>query len=329
MTDYVPFGLDGGTGALKFCGPRGALQVLAQVSTNRQQTVGRLLGLASQKPPLHIHDDASSFYVDAGAHDWGRPVENLSHDRFSGTPEMRALFKASFTRYMQQFGPITAPVHIMLGLPLEPLSGPEATTTVDGVRRWLKGTHTWQADEHAYRIEVADVKVTSQPVGALFDYLLDDDGHFVPSRKRAFTQEVGIVSIGFNTIELLVVRHKAPVQRFTASATAGVRQLLELVNRQQLYSLGELDVLLRAGELDIREVLSTWESEVTGFIEKRWGTAWRRFAALLLVGGGALLLKDTLLERFQGKAVLPADPILSIARGLYKLNLSTLRQKKA
>ena len=48
-----------------------------------------------------------------------------------------------------------------------------------------------------------------------------------------------------------------------------------------------------------------------------------------LVGGGALLLKDTLPARFQGKAIVPDEPILSIARGLYKLNLSNLRQKKA
>ena len=175
---------------------------------------------------------------------------------------------------------------MMLGLPLEPLSGDEAPVTVENARRWLKGTHTWEADGRQYTIEVADVKVTSQPVGAFFDYLLDDEGHFVPSRKTAFTQEVGIISIGFNTIELLVVRDKAPVQRFTAGTTSGVRRLLELVNQQRLYSLGELDVLLRAGKLDVRDALPIWEREVTGFIEQRWGTAWRRFAALLLVGGG-------------------------------------------
>ena len=226
-------------------------------------------------------------------------------------------------------GRIVSPLQIMLGLPLEPLSGSSAPLTVDGARRWLKGAHTWQADDCDYHVDVAEVKVTSQPVGALFDYLLDDEGRFIPARKTAFTQEVGIISIGFNTIELLVVRDKAPVQRFTAGTTAGVRRLLELVNQQRLYSLGELDVLLRAGKLDVREALPIWEREVTGYIEQRWGTAWRRFAALLLVGGGALLLKDTLPARFQGKAVLPAEPILSIARGLYKLNLSNLRQKKA
>ncbi|MBV5325060.1 MAG: hypothetical protein J0626_07230, partial [Rhodospirillaceae bacterium] len=31
------------------------------------------------------------FYVGVGAHDYGRPVENLDVDRFNGTPEMKAL----------------------------------------------------------------------------------------------------------------------------------------------------------------------------------------------------------------------------------------------
>ncbi len=329
MTDFLPLGFDLGNGAIKLHGPQGGLPVLAQVSANRQQTVGRLIGLASQKPPLHIVDEAGSFYVGAGAHDWGRPIENLGHDRFTGTPETRALFKAACTVYAQQYGPFTAPLHLMLGLPLEPLSGDEAPVTVENARRWLKGLHTWEADGQPYTIEIADVRVTSQPVGAFFDHLLDEEGRFMPARKHAFAQEVGIISIGFNTIELLVVRDKAPVQRFTASTTAGVRRLLELVNQQRLYSLGELDVLLRAGKLDVREALPVWEREVTGFIEQRWGTAWRRFAAVLLVGGGAVLLKDTLPARFHGKAIVPDDPVLAIARGLYKLNLSQLRQKKA
>ena len=35
-----------------------------------------------------------------------------------------------------------------------------------------------------------------------------------------------------------------------------------------MYSLGELEVLLRAGKLDVREALPIWEREVTGFIER-------------------------------------------------------------
>jgi hypothetical protein len=42
---------------------------------------------------------------------------------------------------------------------------------------------------------------------------------------------------------------------------------------------------------------------------------------VIIVGGGALLLKDALTRQFNGKTVLSDEPVLSIARGLYKLLL--------
>lgn len=177
-------------------------------------------------------------------------------------------------------------------------------------------------------MEIAEVRVTSQPAGALFDYVLDDEGKVRPERRSYLQQEVGVISIGFNTVEMLVVREKTPVQKFTTGATSGVRRLLELVNGQRLYSLGELDAKLRAGRLDITDALPVWEREVTGLIEQRWGQAWRRFAGVLLVGGGALLLRDSLPKRFQGKGWVVEEPVLSIARGLYKLSLSQTRGRK-
>ena len=78
---------------------------------------------------------------------------------------------------------------------------------------------------------------------------------------------------------------------------------------------------LRAGQLDIAEALPIWEREVTGVIEKQWGTTWKRFSAVLIVGGGAILLKNTLPYRFNGRAFVPDEPVLAIARGLYRLTL--------
>jgi hypothetical protein len=119
----------------------------------------------------------------------------------------------------------------------------------------------------------------------------------------------------------MVVRNRTPVQRFTAGTSSGVRRLLELVNGQRLYSLGELDMQLRSGQLDVSAALPIWEREVMGVIEKQWGNAWKRFAAVLLMGGGSILLKETLPYRFSGKAYLPDQPIMAIARGLHKLSI--------
>ena len=109
---------------------------------------------------------------------------------------MLALFYGAFTRLIQRSGDISQPVSITCGLPLDTLSGEEARTTVESIQRWMKAEHTWKANDQEYHLNVTEVRVTSQPAGALFDYVLDDEGKIVPERRSAYTQEVGIVSIG-------------------------------------------------------------------------------------------------------------------------------------
>lgn len=317
----ITLGVDAGNGAFKVYGPQGGQETLSQVAWNGSQRVISTLGLKKQKPPLNIQNERGSFYVGAGAHDYGRPVENLDVERFNGTPEMLALFHGAMTRAIRQMSGIEEPLTLLVGLPQETLTGDTAEGTRENLRRWLRGKHRWQADGKEYEIEVAEVKVASQVSGGLFDYLLDEQGKFIPERKKAFTAEVGIISIGFGTVELLVVRDRTPVQRFTTGAASGVRRLLEILNGQRLYSLGEMDLLLRAGQLDISTALPIWEREVLGVIERQWGSAWRRFAVVLMVGGGALLLKDLPL-RFAGKGFVPDEPVMAVARGLYKISLS-------
>ncbi len=320
-TNLIPLGIDAGNGAFKLYGAPGGLEVVSQVSTNGTQKVLSTIGLRKSKAPLAVRNDSGSFYVGAGSHDYGRPVENLDVDRFNGTPEMKALLHGSLTRYQQRYGKFAAPLSVVVGLPNEVLTGDQAEQNVENVKRWLRGTHTWEADGETFRAEIAEVKAASQVTGGLFDYLLDDQGQFIPERKGAFNGEVGVITIGFGTVELMVVRNREMVQRFTSGAASGVRRLLEIVNGQRLYSLGELDMQLRAGQLDTREALPIWEREVTGVIERQWGPAWKRFAVVLIMGGGAVLLKESLPARFNGRAFMPDEPVQAIARGLYRLTL--------
>jgi hypothetical protein len=121
-----------------------------------------------------------------------------------------------------------------------------------------------------------------------------------------------------NTVDLLVVAGGAPVERFTVGKNIGVRRLLELTNRDGLYSLAERDDQLRAGMLDISTAQPVWAREVLGLIEQTWESQFKRFAAIIVVGGGSLLMRADLLRRFNGQAIIADDPVLATARGLYK-----------
>ncbi len=339
MTTPIQLGLDPGNGAIKVYGPAGGVQLPASVATRDSRTISRAVGLATVKPPLYVRTDAGTFYLGLSAHDWGRPVENMDHERFTGTPELRALVYGALGQYRNQATGGGEPsgsgaglrdaYALTVGLPLETLSGDEedVKATVANTKRWLEGGHAWEADDQPYAVTVQSVAITSQPVGALFDFLLDDAGSFIPTRKALFRAEIGVVAIGMSSIEMLVTRAGQVVPSDTYGDRRGVRRLLELCNPQGLFSLGELDAQLRAGKLDVSRALPIWAAEVSGFLERRWGAKHRRFAAVILVGGGAKLLGQHLAGRFAGKAYLPADPVLATARGLYKLACASAHKR--
>lgn len=313
-------GFDAGMGAIKLALDGKTIEFLSQVSTNGASHAVTTVGLHRAHPPMRVEVNGREFYAGARAHDWGRPIESLDYERLTGSPEMVALFCGAITE-LGIHSETDETVSLIVGLPFGSVSGTEGDANIAAVKRWMEGEHHWIADGLEYTVNVESVKVATQATGALFDYLLDDAGRFIPEHKGALKNESGVISIGFNTVELQVVRNKEEVNRFSSGATVGVRRLLELADPQRLYSLGEMDARLRAKRLDVSSVLPLWEREVVGFIESKWGTTWRRFETVLVVGGGAVLLRDTLPLRFAGKAFIPDKPVMSVARGLRKLGV--------
>lgn len=320
----INFGFDMGMGALKVWSAPGGLQLVSQVASNGHgHLMEGITGLKSRTRPMLVRGEFGSFYVGDGAHEHGRPVENLDFDRLTGAPEMRALLYAAWAQYQHEHGPFDEPLALMVGLPLQMMTGDLARDYQKGVKGWLMGTHEFEVDGITHRVEVDAVKQTSQPVGALFDYVLDHRGQMIGERGDALLDEVGVISVGFNTVELLVVKERGAVERFTRGNTLGVRRLLELINRDGLFSLGELDAKLRANRMksELKQAMPVWVREVNGEIEKVWGVSHRRFAKVLIVGGGALLLREALTVQFAHKAWVPDDAVLAIARGLWKLSV--------
>jgi hypothetical protein len=321
-------GIDPGAGAIKIYGPTGGIQLPAFLAIDQGWSTGRQAGLSQRKPPLRIKTHNGAFFAGASAHEWGRPLdEDLDHDRFGGSPGLLALILGGLTSYELERGALSSSLSAVIGLPLEALSAADESTA-DAVRAWLLGKHEWQADGLDRLIAFDSIKITSQPAGALFDYLLDDQGAFIPARRSQSDREIGVLSIGMNTVELMVARGGAPEERFTAGRTSGVRRLLELMDPSGLYALGELDAQLRAGRLDLSAALPVWEREVLSFIEKRWGQAFRRFTTVIVVGGGACMLRRGLSARFGGRITVPDDPVLATARGLYKMALLHGQRKR-
>mgnify|MGYP000178342550 CR=1 FL=1 len=312
--------LDPGYGFIKLATVRGAVVLPSAVAVPTGGAIRRrIAGLRVAKPPLEVITDQGRFFVGDGAHDWGVPIENLDFDRLTGSPEMRALLYAAFGKAQ-----LSGEIRLIVGLPLEALATAEV---VRAVKAFLQGRHAWQMNGQGWEVTVTRVSITAQPVGGVFDYFLDDDGEPIPERSADFKKEIGIVNVGMNTVDLLVVRDGTMVSRFTRGEKLGVRRLFELLNHEGLYSLTELDERLRCGELDISEATPIWAQEVLGFIESKWGKAVKRFARVIAVGGGVVLLGHHLASL--PRVWVPPEPVLAQVRGLLKYALGKEKRQAA
>lgn len=315
MTEII--GLDLGMGGTKKWTARGGDVILSQVAVPVGKTYDfKAIGLKAAKKPVVILNGAGRFIVGAGAHDHGQPVERLDFDKFNGAPELQALVWAALSDE-----PLDNPLRLVVGLPLGLVQGAQAKAQIERVKSWIYGGHVWKADKKQCEAAIEDVKCVSQAHAAYVDWLIDLNGDQVQDVARG--AEVGVISIGFNTIELLALRDNTPVARLASSEQIGVRRLLEIVRAQRAgdYSLGDLDNELRAGGIRGTEAFGQWASLVRGHIEAKWGGVAARFAKVIAVGGGALLLADELRDVFGGRLAESDEPVLSVARGLFKLGL--------
>jgi len=310
---------DPGYGNIKLFGNAGGVVMQSMVAYGDLRRSRRMAGLKAAQRSMRIETSSGTFFVGPNAHDWGRPVENLDMERLSGTPEFMALFYGAVSMYPSMLP--ESGIDLLVGLPIGILTDPDLEPVQQALRQALRRSHTWLVEGTERRIEISGVRMTYQPVGAMFDYLLDCEGRMLSMHEGAFRGEIGIIGIGMNTLELLVVRNGAPVQRFTAGDSLGVRRALELADPAGTRSLAERDALARSGKLSMNAALAIWQSEVLGYIEHHWSNAYRRFGAVIAAGGGSVILRDTLLRRFREKLYLPDDPILSTARGLHKYAL--------
>lgn len=309
-------GIDLGMGAIKMHGAAGGLQFLSQTAiagTGEIKTTGFM---KRTERPIMVSGDFGRFYAGKDAHDFGEPVENVDFDRLVGSVEMKALLYGAWTEYQRRYGKFSESLDLVIGLPHQMLSDENATASV---RKWLKGAHWWNADGNGYQVIVEKVAAAPQAMGPVFDYSFDLNGEPVAD---AIERECGTVSIGFNTTELFVSKRKSNVERFVGGDNVGARWLLQQLKERRHYTLGELDNEIRAGRLDLDGHVEEWWVAVQGFINEKWkNRSYERFNKVFLVGGGAILLKNQLMNKFALNYSMPKDPVMCIAVGLYKAGM--------
>ena len=289
------------------------------------------LAVADSRRPLEVSflngaSEAVDCLVGRGVERYVRPIQRTDFDMLSGAWEQRALTYAALYRLL---GAGEHRVWLLAALPIQAMRD----VAVRGrLAAWLGGRHEFRVGRRRAAVEVERVAAAPQPLGAYFAWGLDDAGRWARDAKDA-QRRVGVIDLGFNTLDLLVLEGGRPVRRYTGGDQLGVsRAAARLVSEvQRRYhrrlDLHEADDLLRAaagggeaetGGVDVgalaRGALAQWVGEVVDYLNAQWG-AEPNLAATLVTGGGALAAGAQLAARWPGATVL-RDPVTANARGL-------------
>lgn len=233
---------------------------------------------------------------------------------------LAALTELSTTRY-------DSAVRIVTGLPVS-FFDDKAT-----VKARLVGEHHVQRENrHAQTFVVTECTVIPQPFGCLCAACLNDKGKVVDMDLA--TGAVGVIDAGGKTTNLLSVNRLAEIGRETASVNVGawdaVRAIrrwldancpdLELRDHQVIDAIIARQTLYYGEPVDLEEAvdaaLEPLADQVIAEASQLWNGA-AALAAILVSGGGALLLGPYIEKHFRHARVVP-DPVYANAVGFWK-----------
>jgi hypothetical protein len=198
----------------------------------------------------------------------------------------------------------------------------------------LMGAHkVTREGRHAQTLKVGECRVIPQPFGALLAAALNNRG-CIADHDLA-TGSVGVIDIGGKTTNLLSVKRLAEIGRETESVSVGawdvVRAVrvfladrcpnLEIRDHQVVNAIVAGQVRYYGESVNLRPVIDAALEPMANQVVSQASQLWNGGAgldAILVAGGGALLLGSLLKDHFRHARVV-TDPILANAEGYWKL----------
>lgn len=259
---------------------------------------------------------------------------------FSDNWHTKALLYAALFNLLGE-GEHTA--RLVVGVPVAPLMGElsKVRAFARGVTRWVEGEHVFAVNGKEVAVTIVECLVRPQPIGAFYDYALNNNGGF-RLEDHNIDLWYAVIDAGSNTLDCTILRKDnrgvfGPDPDMTAGTKLGLswasQQFATLikergqdieavtadalllqyikhgVKRGAIYTSAGLDVTALA-----QAALDEWASQAVGFITRLWKDD-HQAAVTLLTGGGAALLKPHI--NYRAVMVL-SDPITANARGLAK-----------
>ena len=247
----------------------------------------------------------------------GRGRTSTGMHRFDGTEEAKAVLYAGFSKRILTHGSYKEPIDAYVGVPFERMNGADGAENTASTQKWLLNDgkpHEWLCNGKKHTARFNSVVVRTQANGAMGDMILTLQGAYSPAAEYV-QRGFGIISVGFNTVELSGALYGKPAGGMSASAELGVRAMLELYKSKK--PLANMDLEYRYGLLNAK--VNQWSTDLISFVNDRWKENIASIQRVWLVGGGANDSRPALQSYFCPiPVVTPDDPYIAVARGLYK-----------
>ena len=327
--NYLAFDPGFGNGKVALVAPNGALKtvVVSNVVGMGNTDIGRLsLGDVGRQRRRRLPDrvvfDGVGYLVGDGVERYAAPMRGMDFLRLRGGPEVKVLF---YDCVYHALGPGEHEAAMIVGLPVEVMiDEKQADATLRALNEWLAADHVFRVNDEDVRLTITDVKTIAQPIGAFFAWGMDNAGAWTRG-SDALSASIGVLDIGFNTLDLFAVEGAEIAARYTDGDTLGMRRAAEYIIQavddayDKSISIYKANELIRAaapalhtprGQVDLRalvdQALNRAASGILTFVQQpdKWGDG-RQFDYLLFTGGGAEALREPLQDQFPHGHVLP------------------------
>jgi plasmid segregation protein ParM len=186
-------------------------------------------------------------------------------------------------------------------------------------------------------ITVKNLRVLPQPFGTVFDLILDDSAQI--RDKKLASSKIGIIDIGYNTVDLLRADALEYINKRSTSFSglgmfSGYCTLSELIykNFKKEIRPEELGPIVQKGTISLfgklypietlkRKAFEITANNIVSRVISFWPDSWD-LDIIVITGGGGANLGDMILPELEKRdirqGILSEDPLFSNVNGYYK-----------